>query len=76
MTTGVTRKRLTENEMAAELNVKPRTLRKWRYLRLVPYEQIGYVIRFDPDAVFAALKRYERKPAAVKGKKSTRKVTA
>lgn len=66
------KKRLTESEMAEELNVKPRTLRKWRYLRIVPFEQIGHVIRFNPDSVFAALKTYERKPMAAKTTKPVR----
>jgi excisionase family DNA binding protein len=62
-------RQLTETEMAEELNVTPRTLRKWRYQRIVPFTQIGYVIRFDPEAVFKALKQYERKPMAVRGGK-------
>jgi hypothetical protein len=65
-----TRRRLKEAEMATELNIKPRTLRKWRYERIIPFEKIGYIIRFDPDAVFAALKKYERKPTVLKSKKS------
>jgi hypothetical protein len=62
---------LNEIEMAEALNVTPRTLRKWRYLRMVPFTKIGYIIRYDPEAVFRALKAYERKPvAAMKGAKA------
>ena len=62
--------------MAAELNVKPRTLRKWRYLRIIPYEH-QHVILFDPDAVFAAIKKYERKPVALTpNRKSTPRIAA
>ena len=60
---------VTEVEMAGLLNVTPRTLRKWRYLRIVPFTQIGHVIRFDPEKVFKALAQYEG-AAAVKGAKS------
>jgi hypothetical protein len=56
-------KPLNEIEMAEQLNVTPRTLRKWRYLRIVPFIKIGYIIRYDPEAVLKALKQYERKPA-------------
>jgi excisionase family DNA binding protein len=66
----VIKRRLTSIEMAELLSVKPRTLRKWRYERVIPFEQVGFVILFDPDAVITALKKYERKPAAVKGRKS------
>jgi hypothetical protein len=69
----VTKRRLKPVAMAALLDVNPRTLRKWRYQRIVPWEQVGHVILFDPDAVLAALGKYERKPA-VKGKKSAREV--
>jgi excisionase family DNA binding protein len=55
-------KQLTEVEMAEQLNVTRRTLRNWRYKRIVPFIQIGHVIRFNPEAVFKALKQYERKP--------------
>jgi excisionase family DNA binding protein len=59
-------KQLTEVEMAEQLNVTPRTLRKWRYLRIVPFTQVGHVIRFNPEKVLKALAQYERTPAAVK----------
>jgi hypothetical protein len=72
----VVKKRLTSNEMAEVLSVKPRTLRKWRYDRIVPFEQVGFVILFDPEAVIAALKKYERKPAAVNGRKRVQEVAA
>jgi hypothetical protein len=64
-------RQLKEDEMAEAANITPRTLRKWRYLRIVPFTKIGHVIRYDPEAVFKALKQYERKPlAAMKGAKS------
>jgi DNA-binding transcriptional MerR regulator len=64
-------RQLTEVEMAEALNVTPRTLRKWRYERIVPYTKIGYIIRYDAEAVFRALKAYECKPlAAMKGAKA------
>jgi len=64
-------KPLNEVEMAEAANVTPRTLRKWRTLRIVPFTKIGHVIRYDPEAVFKALKQYERKPiAAMKGAKA------
>ena len=56
--------------MAGELNVTPRTLRNWRYLRIVPCTKIGHVIRYDPEAVFKALKAYERKALAKEGAKA------
>jgi hypothetical protein len=55
--------RLKEAQKANELGIKPRLLRKWRYERVVPYEKIHNVILFDPIAVVAALKTFER-PAA------------
>jgi hypothetical protein len=63
-------KPLNEVEMAEELNVTPRTLRKWRYLRIVPFTKIGFVIRYDRESVLRALKQYERKPLAKEGAKA------
>jgi hypothetical protein len=67
----VIKRRLTSIEMSELISVKPRTLRKWRYERVIPFEQVGHVILFDPEAVFAALKKFERKPTAVKGRRVT-----
>ena len=64
-------KPLDEVEMAEALNVTPRTLRKWRTLRVVPFIKIGHIIRYDSEAVLRALKQYERKPlTAMKGVKA------
>jgi hypothetical protein len=51
---------LIEVEMAARLSVTQRTLRNWRYLRLVPFLKIRGIILFDPAKVLAELEKFER----------------
>jgi hypothetical protein len=66
--------KLREKEMAGRLGVSERTLRSWRAVRIVPFIKIRKVILFDPDAVEAALRRFERK---VQGhEKSTKQAEA
>lgn len=48
-------------EMAKLLGITARHLRNYQKDRLVPYLKINRVIRFDPDKVFAALQKFERK---------------
>ena len=47
--------------MAERLSITERCLRDWRTRKVVPYYKIGKTVRFDADAVFDALERYERK---------------
>jgi Helix-turn-helix domain len=58
------KQKIREKAMAGILGVSERTLRNWRSLKIVPYTKIGRVILFDPDAVHAALERFERKAVA------------
>jgi excisionase family DNA binding protein len=47
---------VTSKELAPMLGVKPATLYRWARLGLVPYLRVGeQTIRFDPEAVIAAL---------------------
>ena len=45
------------------LSLSVRTLDKLMARRIVPYEKVGALILFDPEAVIAALKKYERRGA-------------
>jgi excisionase family DNA binding protein len=48
--------------MAELLGVSVRTLRNWMSMRIIPFYKIKRIILFDPEAVEAALKEYERTP--------------
>jgi hypothetical protein len=45
------------------LRVSTRTLREWRFLKIVPYFKVGRVVFYDPDRVNQALLKFERKEA-------------
>jgi hypothetical protein len=49
-----------EPEEAKRLNVCTRTLREWRFRRIIPYHKIGRVVLYDPERVDQAIARYER----------------
>jgi hypothetical protein len=53
-------KYLRGSEMAEMIPVKERTLRLWRANKVIPFVKIRHVILYDPDAVFAALAKFER----------------
>ncbi|MDA7667763.1 helix-turn-helix domain-containing protein, partial [bacterium] len=40
-----------KSAMAKALGVSQRTLENWMATRIVPYQKIGKVVCFDPDAV-------------------------
>ena len=52
---------IDEATMAARLSITERCLRDWRTRKIVPFYKVGKTVRFNPDAVFDALERYERK---------------
>jgi hypothetical protein len=63
-----------KKQMMELLDVESRRLQTWRVNKVIPFIKVGKkTILYDPDAVFAALEKYERKPV-VKGKKSVREV--
>jgi excisionase family DNA binding protein len=45
------RKLLTVDEAAAELGLKPRTLRQWIWRREIEYQKIGGAIRIRPEII-------------------------
>lgn len=55
---------LTVNQLADRLNVSERTIRNWQTDRVIPFLKIRNVVRFDIDAVEAALAHYVRKAGA------------
>jgi DNA-binding transcriptional MerR regulator len=61
------KKFLREPELAEMLGVSDRTVREWRYLRLIPYFKVNRVISFDPDRVREALKRFGKQKATRAG---------
>jgi len=44
-------------ELAARLAIRKGTLYNWVYLRRIPYIKAGGCVRFDYEAVIAALRR-------------------
>jgi len=53
---------LSKKEVAAVLNVSPRTVDNWMVQRLIPFIRLSArLIRFDLERVKAALARYEIK---------------
>jgi hypothetical protein len=57
------KRRLRKRAMAHMLSLSVRTLDKLMARRIVPFEKVGALILFDPEAVIAAFKKYERKAA-------------
>ena len=55
---------ITKKEMAARMQVTPRTIDAWMARGLVPYRKIGRTVRFDWDEVREHLKLRSR-PAVV-----------
>lgn len=51
---------ITKKEMAARMNVTPRTIDAWMSKGLVPYRKIGRTVRFDWDEVREHLKLRSR----------------
>jgi excisionase family DNA binding protein len=51
---------LREKEQAATLNVSRRTLRDWRAQGIIPFLKIRRVVLYNPEAVLAALAKFER----------------
>jgi excisionase family DNA binding protein len=56
--------RLNRKQLANILGVSVKTIRNWEEQKLIPYLQIGHVIRFDLDKVEKALDKFERKVRA------------
>jgi hypothetical protein len=54
---------LTEKEMAARISCCPRTMANLRTRRLIPFTRIGKMVRYDPEAVSAALEKLSVKEA-------------
>lgn len=63
--------KLTPEELAARLGVKPRTLRLWRAERGLPFVKIGRLVLFDAMAVEAWLDRHEGKGPVAKPEQQT-----
>jgi len=55
------KKLVTITEMAATLDVRPRTLRAWAKKGLVPMIKVRGFCRFDPQQVWAALQQSANK---------------
>jgi len=53
----------TEPKMAADLDKPIRTLRDWRYRKIIPYYKIGRSVLYDPEEVRKALQKFFRKEA-------------
>ena len=52
---------LTTEELAKLLKVTPKTIVNWRIARVVPFFQVGHVIRYDLARVLGALEHHEVK---------------
>ncbi|MBV8969949.1 MAG: helix-turn-helix domain-containing protein, partial [Verrucomicrobia bacterium] len=48
----------TEPKMAADLDKPIRTLRDWRYRKIIPYYKIGRSVLYDPEEVRKALQKF------------------
>lgn len=51
---------LNEEEIAAKIGVTPRCIRDWRNRRVIPFFQIGRIVRFHEGDVAQALQKYKR----------------
>jgi excisionase family DNA binding protein len=57
-------KMLRQKELADELHVSERLIRKWQENRVIPFIKVGRAVLFDLTKVLAALEKFERKAAA------------
>jgi excisionase family DNA binding protein len=55
--------KLSRKQLAKILGVSVDTIRNWEERKIIPYLQIGHVIRFDLGKVERALEKFERKVA-------------
>jgi excisionase family DNA binding protein len=55
--------KLTRKQLAETLNVSIETIINWQERGVIPYLQVGYVVRFDLAKVEKALAKFERVPA-------------
>lgn len=55
--------KLTRKQLAEALNVSVETIINWQEKRVIPFLQVGYVVRFDLAKVEKALQKFERVPA-------------
>jgi excisionase family DNA binding protein len=56
--------KLNRKQLAEIQNVSVETVRNWEERGIIPYTQVGHVIRFDLQKVERALERFERKAKA------------
>jgi excisionase family DNA binding protein len=51
-------------ELAKELHVSDRLIRKWQLTRVIPFMKVGKTVLFDFDKVLTALSKFERNAQA------------
>jgi excisionase family DNA binding protein len=56
--------KLSRKQLAKILGVSVDTIRNWEEQKIIPYLQVGHVIRFDLAKVEKALEKFERKALA------------
>jgi excisionase family DNA binding protein len=61
---GMSTKLFRQKELAKELHVSERLVRKWQEQRIIPFIKVGRAVLFDFNKVMTALERFERKAAA------------
>ena len=61
-TTHTPRELWKKSDVAAAAKVSSLTVDNWTATRRVPFLKIGHTVRFVPEAVMAALGRFEFKP--------------
>ena len=54
-------KLIVKKDLAALLSRSVRTIQYWMKRGIIPFYKIGGTILFDPDKVFRALQKFERK---------------
>ena len=52
-------------DLAKELHVSDRLIRKWQETRAIPFMKVGKTVLFDFDKVLVALSKFERNAQAV-----------
>lgn len=57
---------LTVDDLAAWLQVKPRTIYQWVHEEYIPVVKLGSLVRFDPASIAAWLKKKETPGRAAK----------
>jgi hypothetical protein len=63
---------MEEEELLQIVRIKSRRLKDYRDRKIIPFIKTGRSVLYDPEAVVLALKKLEREPVGILGKREKR----